>query len=727
MKNLENLIPHGHFEGEAEIKAPETKKKEEKPLTPQEQYGQRKEALRRAPDLEGTLREEWKAEKGGEAPEGVNLSLRTVESFRRAVREAQDLRKVVRYSKDAGEKATALSLYTQKNEEIQQTLKYGLSFEAAYREYIRSEREYFDFMRSLNEASQLESLLEEPDFKDAKANTKFDKRASARLGTIMKESDIEVAPDREESLDALATIYPKGGREYKEAMGLLSQEKPEKVNKPETKKEIAKRIEELKARVGERWENPMVRYFWQTKELDKMLEDFGEGKDVIETQSVVKILNKLDQWETQHQRTTVGGVLVGPPGVGKTTMVRHYLEEKGRDYVYIDLSEDVTRYLLYGTKAIEFKSPTEYYERLAKDIDGMDEAELKKFISEHAGVVKNVFGAKEDEATVISIGQINEALEKGKTTVEGTPLAEKIEQVKGKMQGLTQTAFRRELAGQFSHLVSHNGWRDGMIISALRRGDNIIFDEFNKTKNWSLIYGLLTAKPGEDWYFADNDERIKIPEDWKMYFTANIGRKHGGFQVAEALASRANGKVMEVEFPPTKEEMRVSLAALSNAEGDFLRSKEDLAELFVLINEVFPRVRKFTQDKAQSVPVSYRMIRDLGEKLVMTHSPKTKELVYQPTDEKFDEALYEVMVESYKLYEDQTVPKEVVNIATSVGLLLDDSVKEKVMGWLGKETYEERKKAFLEHAEDFKQIVKKIQGLSRDMADAATIPQVRKF
>lgn len=730
MTNPERIISP-HFEGEEELnnRAEETKKEEASPGDYEKRlYKERQEALKKSPSLEEALREEWKTEKGSEAPEGVNLSLRAVESFRRTVKEAQDLRKVVRYSKDAEEKTTALSLYAQKTEEIEKYKDYGLSFEAAYREYVSAQREYFDFVRQLEETSRLEALLNEPDFRSAKEDAKFDKKASSRLGTIMKEAEVStIAIDAKESLAALETIYPKNSNEYKEAAKLFKQEGSGIHSaKPETKREIAQKVKELRAEALQKWDNPMVRYFWQTKELDKMLEDFGEGKDVIETQSVIKALNKLHEWEGQHQRTTIGGVLVGAPGVGKTTMVRHYLEEKGRGIKYIDLSEDVTRYMLYGTKSVEFKSPTEYYERLAKDIDSMDKDALKQFILEHAGVVKTVFGAKDDEATVIAVDQIKEALDKGKEGADPS-VTEKIEQVKAKMQGLTQTAFRRELSGQFSHLVSHNGWRDGTIIAALRQGDSIILDEFNKSKNWSLIYGLMTAKPGEEWYFADNDEHIKIPKDWRMYFTANIGRKHGGFQVAEALASRANGKVMEVEYPPTKEEMRVALAALSNAEGDFLRSKDDLAKLFVLVNEVFPRIRKFTEDKPQSVPVSYRMIRDLGEKLVLYHDPKTKETVYQPTNKSFDEALYEVLVESYKLYEDQTAPKEVVNIATSVGLLLDDPVKEKVSGWLGKETYDERKKTFTEHSEDFKLIVKRIQGLSRDMADSTAMPEVRSF
>ena len=216
---------------------------------------------------------------------------------------------------------------------------------------------------------------------------------------------------------------------------------------------------------------------------------------------------------------------------------------------------------------------------------------------------------------------------------------------------MAQSAFRTELGNTFAHIVKRNGWRDGVIISALRSGNSIIMDEFNKNKNWSLIYGLLTAKPGEEWYFADNNERIQIPEDWRMYFTANIDRKHGVFEVAEALASRGQAEVMQVGYPPRKEEMLASLVALANPEGDFLRSKEDLGKLYILINEVFPKVRAYIEGKRQVIPLSYRTIRDIGEKLVQYRDPKTKAPVYQPTKTSFDQAVYDVMVESYGLRE----------------------------------------------------------------------------
>lgn len=693
-------------------------------LSAHEAFEKRKAELRKAPDLEKTLEKEVK-DRGFEVPANRNLSLVFINEFRYLGKEVKSLRKTITESTDPQEKTKALQFINEKKKKIDEYLTYGPSFEKAYREYLSYKTKFFRFNDKLQEKTKLQKVLEEASFKAIPEDAKMDEKSYARLEMISRttqvSTDTENAEDKDELAETLKYVYDENSEEYQKIMATMNAAEPIKL--PPTKKEITQELQTLSQDINEEWEDPMVRYFYQEHELDKSLTAFVEGQDVIETPSTISNLNKLDEWERQHQRTTFGGALVGPPGTGKTTTVHHYLESKGRKYAYIDLSEDVTRYLLYGSKSLEFKNPVEYFRTLSDDITSLDENNFRQFISENSRSIGQTLGLSEDESQVVLLKQIEDELAKGSETPE---LAEKIKEAQEKFLDMSNKAYRRELAHKFSETVKKNGWRDGVVTAALRRGDSILFDEFNKNKNWSLIYGLMTAKPGEKWYFSDNDETIDIPEDWRMYFTANIGRKHGGFEVAEALASRAQGKVLEVEYPPKKEEMNFGLISLSNPDGIFLRPGEDLVKLYFTIGEFFPKIRKYIEDKKQAVPISYRTLRDLGEKLVLYKDKETGKPVYQPTNKSYDEALYEVLIETSPIHEDKTVPREIVALGTKLGLFLDDKIKDKVVSWIGEEEYEKNKNAFAGHEDDFQEIKKKILGISSDTSEIA-LPEMRNF
>jgi len=695
-----------------------------------ERYELHQAEIAKSPNLDELLEADL-TKRGIEIPQNMNLSLAAIEEFQRYAREAQDLRRVVRSARDPMDKTAAAILFNHKKRKMDEYLspEYAPSFEKSYREYMQSRNDFTRFLGHLDQSTKLENMLGEPAFASLPDDAPLDPRAFGRLEMVMRETSVAGVQEKQkgmaETLDSLRSIYAEGSPEF-EAMKKDLLETQATGALPKNKKEIKELLDKTRKDAAEAWEDPMVRYFWQKRELETLLDGFAKGEAVLETQTVVGYLNQLHDIEKHHQRTTLGGTLVGPPGVGKTTLVHHYLEAKGRNYVYIDLSEDVTRYLLYGSKSIEFKSQTDYYRELAKTVQGMSDAEVESFVRENSKTLGEVSNLANDEATVILLKQLDDAFS-GETHSDSAETAQMIKGAKDRLSGLATKAFHKELASEFSTIIHKNGWRDGMIVSALRRGDAVLFDEFNKNKNWSLIYGLLTAKPGEKWYFADNDEWIDIPKDWRMYFTGNIGRKHGTFPIPEALGSRASGEVIDVKYPPVKEEMQVFLGAMSNPEGDFLRPADDLSKVYLAVNDLFPKIRDFIEDKNQSLPISYRTIRQIGEKLVLYNDPETGMPVYNPTEKSFDQALYDVLVESYALYEDKTIPQEIVKVATSMGLMLDDSIKDKVEGWIGKETYEERKKTFADHKEDFDEIVKKIRGLSTAGLTIEDFPDQRSF
>lgn len=643
----------------------------------------------------------------------ANNRLPTVQNFLRLAIETRDLRKVIREPQvTPEEKNLALGLFTQKRQELQGLVdKHGLSLEKALREYVKAKQKYLEFVDKSTRIEALRRQQEQPTFASLPENQKFDPATQARLDKLTAgQEPVDHRQEVAQTLTALAAVYTPGSPEYQQLETQLLAETPSAM--PTSKAALVKKIAELEKETTILWNDPLVRNFAHSRQMREYVAALAQGEDVVETPSVIEALNKLNEWETLHTRTTIGGVLVGPPGVGKTTLVRHYLEQKGRHYVYIDLSEDVTRYLLYGSKSIELKSGPDYLKSLVESLEGLSEGDFRNFVSQNASRLTSIFGLSQDEATVTLLNQLDEALNQARAN-----------ELREHIISLAKRFYHAELASQFSDLVHKNGWRDGVIIAALRRGDSLILDEFNKYRNWSLIFGLLTARPGTSWYFSDNDEYIPIPADWRMYFTANIGRKHGGFVIPEALASRAEGKIMEIDYPPAEEELDVALAALSNPAGIFLRPEEDMAKLYYLINEAWPRIRAYIGDKNQIIPVYYRMDRDIAEKLVTASRLPNGRQYWTATKKTFDEAVYEVMVESYKLYEDQTIPREIINLLTVQGILLSDSVRGQVEPIVGQDEYKKRREEHEKNRQDYLAVIDRLKGITKPPSPPAETGQ----
>lgn len=635
--------------------------------------------------------------------------VKSIKALRQAVRWAGTEKEREKWTKNLKAKVRMYNLMLSDPKE-------SLQLEKAYREWLHGKQLYLRFLHLEREWKAINAAIEDPVFegKLKKVTTGELVRLQAISSAEIKEAE-EWSADDDELLSLLMDKKPEIAVE--EAMPKKKDEK--KLTGWEELDLTGKSLVELKqlrlAReqdLTRLWNLSDVRYFEQVYQLDKMLKDVQARKEVLETPTTIGYLNQLAEWERLHQDTTIGGVLVGEPGVGKTTVVRHYLEMRGRGYKYIDLSEDVTRYLLFGTKALEFKSPTEYYRELARKIGEMDEKQLAKFIKENGRRVSKTFkglGLSEGQGEVVAFNLLEERLAEA---AQFKPNSEHLEAARKMMSEQAERVYRRELADEFRHLVEKNGWRDGIVVAALRSGESVIFDEFVKMKDWSLLFGLLTAKPGTKWKFADNVEEIEIPRHWRMYFTANIGRKHAGYKVGEALASRAQGKVMEIGEPPLKEEITVGLATLCDVEGNFLRDRDDILKMLILVKEVFPKIRSLIRGKENVLPVSWRTIWDISNKLVETVELGQGKKIRRAYEGKtFDEALYEVLTQSYALWEDKKLAKEVVKQCAAARLLLSPEMKERIVErdkYMTEEEWETAIKAAEEGKKDIEELMEEV-------------------
>lgn len=623
---------------------------------------------------------------------------------------AEKGQKVKDYYQMTREYALLVQKQTEMVRKMKEYLDCGDSFEFAFREYQKERMRYFEFKKLLYEEKSLEEQLRHSSFSQLspqghrltqKDRTLLEDQTKRQSGGVLPEEDILIM------MDTLKENFPEGSAEYERNMDILNQ--LGNIELPDSEKTARERLATVRERINDLWETPMVRYFWKMNERQQLRKAFAEGENVLEDQRTIGYMIQLAEWEKVHQKTTIGGVLVGPPGVGKTTLIQRYLEKTGRNHVYIDLSEDVTRYLLFGSKSIEFKDPTEVYKNLIENLEKMDDQAIVEFIKQNSQRLDDVFSVGEDEAVGLCIEMIS-----GLTSTDDLSgdKKQKLAEVKRKILAVAKTAFIKELGNSFYQTVHQNGWRYGVAVHALRNNQCVIFDEFNKFKDWSLLHGLMTAEPRKPWYFADNNEWINVPENWRMYFTANVGRRYGGFKVSEAVSSRAEGKIMEIGYPSMSEELQMAFIFFDDQEGYFLRPEQDLLKLCILIRDVFPKIRTVVEEKPGTIPISYRTLRNLAEKLILTRDPKTKEPVYRPTETSFDKALYDILIESYALYEDKTIPKTIVEYCTAAGLFLTNDLKDKVVGIVGETKWDELKKAQSDQEKDYKKMIEAMLGIN---------------
>lgn len=607
----------------------------------------------------------------------ANIKLAAVETYIALIKELNLKRKAYHNCTDLDKKLTFLRECEETKRKINGFLDVPPQVpqvEKALYEYIKEKQKYHHF-RALE--SELAEITEELTHEKLVDNPgAFSASELARISHISEEAragadDVEV--------DIAAEIEMLRGLEENDATFEKLKEKLLKrqttpQHKVRTKAQLRVRKEEIEKELGALWQKPRIRAFEQENQLDTLLKQVHQGAAVIETPSVIERMNTLTEWEQLHTNSTIGGVLVGEPGTGKTTALHHYLEMRGRKFVYLDLSEEVTRYMLYGTRALESKDYVGNVESLLERISMMSSDEFAQFVSEQSEKIKSTYSLKGEEAEIVAIAQLEDALK----ARDGSDKEKKLAHAKTKMQEFIKRARYSEIAKQFHTTVHKNGWRDGVIIAALRRGDSVILDEFNKSRDLTAFYGLMTQKPGTDWYFEDNDERIHVPEHWRMYFTGNIGRKHGVHQVPEAVASRAQGKIMEVSVPPLKEEIIVSLALLTDASGTFLRNEEDLTRMMILVKDVLPVIRNLLKGKEGVLPVSWRTLRFITEKLLITKKEGGVP-VTTASDKTFDDALLGVILDAYSIYEDKKLVGEIAEACTNHGLLLSSEMKNKLV------------------------------------------------
>lgn len=641
------------------------------------------------------------------------ISVYAVQALRIFARKTISARRMSVEAKGKPDFNEKLSAFVAAKTDLDDIIKQGgMPLEKAHRKYLGFERLHKRFRRLRGEAVALDKRVEEvsegvlTDVEESIAGRRgmgdadgSARRESARDGAVVPESEVR-APDaraelarRQKSLvhePVDLTKVTKAEMAFvfgddAEAAEALKSVKDEG-NSPKEFKDLLKSSDisllrrERDARLAESerlWRDPTVQYLEQIAMVKDFVTALEQGEEVLEIPYTVSKLNELAEIEANNPDSTIGAVCVGEPGTGKTTAIRYYLAKNGRSFAYMDLSKEVTRFQYLGSKEITMGNPLKDLKDLLDSVDGLKDDDVEAVMRKGVGKYGAGFAALVDEASSAD-GDV-----KGKE----------------KLKRVLQNRMADVMADEIFKAGKKNGWRYGFAMDCLRKNICPIFDEFNKAQNLDPIFGLMTAQPASDkeagpmpgtteaeikanprgwYYFADNNEWLRVPKNWRMYFSGNIGSIHQVFAIPPALRSRMEGKVVHFDYPPKDQEMLIAHSMLCDPDLEF-RAPYGVAEgLRILISEVFPKVRTEISGAQRPHPISLRTLNGICTQLYDRHSETSK----CDSIADLDRAIIHTMLNIYKLQEKRDVPRTITEYLTQVGLLLSPEVEDEVASWM---------------------------------------------
>lgn len=148
---------------------------------------------------------------------------------------------------------------------------------------------------------------------------------------------------------------------------------------------------------------------------------------------------------------------------------------------------------------------------------------------------------------------------------------------KERLKEKIKSALNDWYAFELGKIMYGNGWRDGIILKALKEGRDVIINEYNNFKlPPDALRQLFQTAYGGKWFFAGTGKEYPVYS--RFYFTANAGSSAEMFfydtaQITAAFESRLPPPI-EVKLPSTEEELLIIQAKLSDMNKVFLLNKE---------------------------------------------------------------------------------------------------------------------------------------------------------
>lgn len=616
--------------------------------------------------------------------------------------------------------------------------EYGLSLDKAWWEDIEERKYYLDFKALFDRLAQTEREvanyeapieMEATERKTGK-QSRGDKRIAAIAAdmwatqmpaeqgeSLMKylaplpEEEDEAEEWQADLMEFLEEMYPEEDAQAvyaqmvedaqeRRAFAQLPKEEQERLRKqgetpmdemPGTLAELRRQAKLLEVECRRLWEETEHSYDiqkrWFEDVLMQVIQQYHDKEKVIDIPTTIGYLNEIHKIRKRHKNSVIGAVLTGPPGVGKSTIIEHYLEKIGRvnrdpekgpitTPLYLDMSENVNEYTIIGMPDVTLEEPIDKYTKFMGITGDLSDEQLLLMLSRQSERMHDIMGGDETDRKAVLIGTLMREI--GEMKGSGELSADAVKQlnaVKSRLHQIAENAFVDEASKKLYDLTRKNGWRDGILSQAIRYDRDIIIDEFNMSDKYSYLHRLLESAPG-DTFQLPTGENLKISKDWRCWFTGNVGAMHGSRGVKPAVMSRIKGAYLEMNAPTEYEEYMVMLAGISNVNGMVCRSEADVNRLGILIEEGFKTVRELQEKegaKPTYVPISFRTIRTIAETLFDMDTQTA-------VPESIDTAIFNEVVRPLMITGDagREYRVNVTKALLELGLLTDPAIEEEV-------------------------------------------------
>ncbi len=439
--------------------------------------------------------------------------------------------------------------------------------------------------------------------------------------------------------------------------------------------DLSARIMKVEEDSTDIWRSEEVRMAWLKRQHLEFISQLDEGRAVLETPTVIKLLNRIHEALFGGKAYKVSGpALVGPPGWGKTSMLQDYFRSFGLEPLSADIDPGQSAFSLMARPTLGLEKGLEEVKSLVEMVNAMSVAQIKTMYEMDPKKFKEVFEFDPEEQNGPASGLSQDD--------------DKWTQAKLKIKTQLENKLMADFMTTVENLFLNKGYAYNLILKGLQQDKPVILNEFPELQEWTFLHGLLTAVPSADadaaprpslkpkegeevkapkgWFFNTiTGDWMRVPEHFRICFTGNIGVEYGNTGLPPALMSRIGGGLIQIDGLPPEELTRCIVWPLLSSKdtGRFLPDDETAYKLHFLITDFFPKLQaKLNSVADESFTIATREIIDLCRCLHPYHNQSPCSL---------DEALMRTLVRPCQARRFQESLKFIVAMLKGTGFLTE--------------------------------------------------------